>query len=463
MKSFKKYIAENNGLRFVFENLKISSSPGKMFLLNSKFMTNKFDLKVELEYHEYMLQFLHNRLSSSDVNNINLRLHQLNDISNTIKILNSNTVLDDIQLFEIKKFAIISQSIKEILLSKDFNIFELHDLDKVISILDPDNTGETAFYIYSSYDTQLSKLRKKYQELNNTNPKLAESVRHEYIIIEDKIRVDITNKLTEYAEQLQINLERIAHFDVLLAKSILSQEWNLTKPDLSEDNTLYNQLFNPLVKSYLVEQNKDFQAIDISLTQEPILITGANMSGKTVVLRTIALSQLMFQFGFYIPAKKASIKPVDEVILSIGDNQSETSGLSSFAIEILNVNEIIKKAKSGKIILALVDELARTTNPDEGKALVSAFVSIMKKFKTDSVITTHYSGIIADCRRIRVKGLNSDLKDSTISAKNINDFMDYSLIEVDDDRVPMEAIRISKILGVDDEFITLAGNILNKD
>jgi DNA mismatch repair ATPase MutS len=222
-------------------------------------------------------------------------------------------------------------------------------------------------------------------------------------------------------------------------------------------------LFNPLIKSYLVEQNRDFQAIDINLTQEPILITGANMSGKTIVLRTLALSQLMFQFGFYIPAKEASIKPVDEIILSIGDNQSETSGLSSFAIEILNVNEIIKKAKGGKIILALVDELARTTNPDEGKALVSAFVSIMKKFKTDSVITTHYSGILADCRRIRVKGLNSDLKNSPISAKSINDFMDYSLIEVDDDRVPMEAIRISKMLGVDDEFITLAGNIMNKD
>ncbi len=460
MRNFREHIKNNEGLRFIFDNLKISSNPGRDYLMQRKFLNKSFDIKVELQYLEYTIDFFKNSLSSADIDNLNLRLHQLNSISGTLRDLDKELVLDDIQLFEIKKFALLSKSISDILCKKGFDIFQLHDLSGVVELLDPDNTGEASFYIYSSYSKKLSELRKIQQQMHDEEPEKAELIRQHCIEIEDTIRERLSQKLISFARYLKINFDRIAHLDVLIAKSILVNEFNLCKPLIDDNITEYKQVFNPFIKSILSKQNKEFQAVDIRLEQKPVLITGANMSGKTVLLRTLALSQLMFQFGFYVPAKEANIKIVDDVILSIGDNTNEYNGLSSFAMEILNINNIILKAKSGKIILALVDELARTTNPDEGKALVSAFVSIMEKYKLSTVITTHYSGIKSKCRRLRVKGLKEESSSEKISVKNINDFMDYSLIEVKDDTVPTEAIRIAEILDVDVELIELAKSYL---
>ena len=132
------------------------------------------------------------------------------------------------------------------------------------------------------------------------------------------------------------------------------------------------------------------------------------------------------------------------------------NGLSSFAVEILNIDKIIKAVKEGQRILALVDELARTTNPEEGKALVSSFVQIMSQHQVDALITTHYSGLDTPCRRLRVKGLKIKDNEQQITPDNINQFMDYSLVENHTDDVPKEAVTIAEIFGIDEEFLQIA-------
>jgi len=184
------------------------------------------------------------------------------------------------------------------------------------------------------------------------------------------------------------------------------------------------------------------------------------MSGKSVLLKTVALSQFMFQFGFFVPTQNAEIILVEEILLNIGDNQDELNGLSSFAVEILNINKIISHAKSGKKILALIDEPARTTNPDEGKAIANAIVEILTELKVNSLICTHYSGIKAN-KKLRVKGLQNISDNENINIENINDFMDYSLIQVDEEKAPAEAIRIAEILGADKDFIEKAKKEVN--
>ena len=178
------------------------------------------------------------------------------------------------------------------------------------------------------------------------------------------------------------------------------------------------------------------------------------MAGKSVLLKTIALTQHLFQFGFYVPAQKATLRVVEEIITSIGDRQSEISGLSSFAVEILTIDKIIKEGRVGKKVLALVDELARTTNPEEGKVLVGNFIRLTTRLGITTLVTTHYSGIEAPCRRLRVKGLQLAEKQA-VTAGNIGDFMDYSLVETNADEVPMEAFTIARLFGVDEELLNL--------
>ena len=96
------------------------------------------------------------------------------------------------------------------------------------------------------------------------------------------------------------------------------------------------------------------------------------MGGKNVVLKTLTLCQYLFQYGVGIPAKNADIAVKDEVYFCIGDEQSIEKGLSSFAAEMKNIDAVIKASRGKRKLLALIDEPARTTNPKEGTALVSA-------------------------------------------------------------------------------------------
>ncbi len=149
--------------------------------------------------------------------------------------------------------------------------------------------------------------------------------------------------------------------------------------------------------------------------------------------------------------------PVEEVFCVIDDRQTEQKGLSSFAVEILNINKIIERTKQGRHLLVLVDELARTTNPDEGRSIVNAFVMMMDKYEVMSLVSTHYSGVAAHCRRLRVKGLMMNKITDDITPKNLNRFMDYSLVETTSDEVPTEALTIARIFHADEEFLKLAG------
>ena len=177
----------------------------------------------------------------------------------------------------------------------------------------------------------------------------------------------------------------------------------------------------------------------------------------------MALAQTLFQFGFYVPAEQAEIALVDEVLLCIGDDQSELSGLSSYASEMLRVNAIVQDVKAGKNALILIDELARTTNPTEGKAIVNAMLDFLTDKGARSLITSHYSGIKARCKKMRVKGFVKEHVQGQLTINNINEFIDYSLIEDTHDSVPQEAMRIARILGIDEELLDKAEEFLDDE
>lgn len=457
MKTFRSYISEINGLRFIYEELEINSSAGRNKLLKTEMLVKEFELKVNFANLNETYNFIKEENNKDIVSQICMFLNEMNDISSSINNLYFNRVSDDIELFEIKKFSLISQKIKKLLDKSGFFVILFHDLNEVVEILDPQNTGIPSFYIYSDYDTELAQLRK--QKDNSDNPAKEEEIRIKCIEIEDKIRKDLSKKIAKHVKNLEYNINRLADLDILIAKAKLAIKFGMCEPIISNQTSSYSGIFNPQIRVVLENKNKKFQAVDIEINNHPTLITGANMSGKSVLLRTVALCQFMFQFGFFIPAKKAIICPVDEVLISIGDNQNELNGLSSFAIEMLNINRVITQAKDGIKILALIDEPARTTNPDEGKAIVNALIEILNELNVSALVSTHYSGIITK-KRLRVKGLRDISDNENVNIENINDFMDYTLVEIDNDKVPSEAIRIAEILGIDKDLIMKAKNYI---
>ena len=459
----RKAIEEISGLRYVIDKLEIQSGLAKRILYDSPYLVSKEEIEAKLDKVEIMRRYLLDVSLQKAFSELSIKLGQLRDIRGTISNLEKRQVLGDVELFELKSFALLSAEINTILNDNDVDIIKIPDLENVIGILDPDNTRIPHFYIYDSYSPQLAELRKSIERLNRQpdgESGNADKLYFQSVAIEDEIRERLSGELYEYKEDILKALLNIAELDILIAKANQSIEMKLCKPVISTGIFSFKGIFNPYIQDILNKSNRHFQPVDIGIRKAPTLITGANMAGKTIMLKTVALAQALFQFGFYVPVEAAQMAIVEEIVLIIGDEQSEAKGLSSFAAEMLNIDRVIKTARNQKI-LALIDEPARTTNPEEGKAIVSALAEMLNQYHVLSMVTTHYSGLQLTVRRLRVKGLMEDKIDSKLSVQNINRLIEYTLIEDKEENVPHEALRIAEILNVDEELINKAHLFLN--
>jgi DNA mismatch repair ATPase MutS len=457
MFTFKDCISTTPILRFVYDNLELSSSIGRKEALQIHFI--KETSVLENCFNEIENVLIWQKANDVHLQKVKQLLSAIQDIFSTISRLKNNDALDDIELFELKKSALIMHDLSQILTSTSFTLFTLHDVSEVIAILDPEKTRLPHFYIYSSYSKELTALRSKSERAGS--PEEKEDLLWQIAKMENEIREGLVKKLTPYTAFLEQNLQFIAKLDLLLAKAELALEWNCCKPEISETEISYVGLFHPVVLHRLKKENAEFQPVNIALKQEPCLITGANMTGKSIFLRAIAFSQWMFQFGFYVPAQKASLLPVEKIHFIAGDSDTEHTGLSSFVNEIFHIHHILQEVKEDKKMLILVDEFARTTNPKEGSALVTAFLEMMNHKKTICLVTTHYSNVEGKFRRLRVKGIQWDkIEHIKTNSHELNKFIDYQLEDCNEKTAPEEAVKIAEILAIDEAFISLVKKYL---
>ena len=434
----RKLIDSPCGLRFMIDNLCTHSGYSRKLLLESSMMHDR--LSIEKSY-EVMKKFYHvvdNEDHKNKIQTLQFKLCKLKDINHTLSRLATSVVLDDIELFEVKNLALLSADVKLILEELNLNeIIVIPSLEDVVKILDPDGLRIATFYIYDSYSERLASLRKKLKSKDFYQ----ETIYNEVAALEDEIRKELSKRLKPYSDSMTVAMNALADVDLNLAKSLQMKEMGLCFPTLSsEDKSSYKGIFHPEVKNILEKENKEYQKVDVDFGLKPLIIMGANMGGKTIVLKTLALCQYLLQFGFGVPADSAEMMIYDEVFCLTTDDQSINKGLSSFAAEMKNIDAVIK---SSDCVLALIDEPARTTNPTEGTALVSALVKMLQDRAMSLIIVTHYNIKTYNNKCLRVKGL-------------IDGKMNYELVETHEGEVPHEALNIAESLGIDSRWIELA-------
>lgn len=460
----KEAINKISGLRYIVGKLELQSAVGRSCLLELPWLESREVIVGELEKTARLIGVL--KEDKTLFAGLRSQLGRIKDIGGTVRRLGTKVVLDDLELFELKCFALSVKEIRRFV--SVCPVVEVPDLSEVVRLLDPEGTEIPHFYIYDAYSAELAELRAEIRrrKQGGEEGEPVEELYFQSVEFEDRIRERLSGELEKFRESIGQALENVAYLDVLSAKADLALQAGFCRPEIDALHagtyTEYEGLFHPEVREVLREEGKNFQAVDIAVKPGVTLITGANMAGKSVLLKSLALAQALAQFGFYLPAVKARIVPVEEIWTSMGDGQDELKGLSSFAAEMLCVDRIIRTVKAGRYVLVLLDELARTTNPSEGKAIVGGVAGVLSEFRIPALITTHYSGIEAECRRLRVKGFREDRLTGPLTLKNISDCIDYSLVEEKGGEVPQEALRIAEMLGVDRELTERAKKVKMK-
>ena len=398
---------------------------------------------------------------------LQIKLAGIRDIRGSLLRLQDGGTPDDVEWFEIKSFVLLSQEIRDLLPACGMADLRLPSLENLIRLLDPEGHRIPSFYIYDAYSIELAELRKqlgsKMEEMDAQGRlELFEKMSR----VEARIREMLAEKARPYVADSLDALQQIALIDIGFAKAKQMVQWGLVIPKIAEINglTAYKGLFHPQIATRLAEEGRAFQPIDIAFGPSPTLITGSNMGGKTVVLNMIATAQCLFQFGFAVPAHDALVAPVDGVALSLLRKNEAHRGLSSYASEVVHIDGIIKDIRKGRRLLAIFDEPAQTTNPTEGVALVSALLALLAQKQVRAVLTTHYSGISGPFSRLRVRGFSEEALTESLTAQNIEKYMNYSLVKASEDaQAPKEALRVARLLEVDAEWLALSQAQLEPD
>ena len=430
---FREIVESPCGIRYLFDELELQSGYARKVLLDREMMVDAGQIDAAFaSLRKFCDLVISDRRRVEDMR---FRLQGLRDITGTLASLADGATLDEIEFFEIKHLALLAESLA---MGKD--------MDAVIGILDPDGLKIGTFYLYDSYSVELRRLRAE-AELDPEDAQLQEDLANE----EDRLKKMLSDMLRPYAAELQRTLQALAELDISLAMAVQMHVEGLVIPT-SGERTQVTGMFHPGVRAALKASGREFQRVDFDFERGvPATVIGANMGGKTVALKTLCMLQYLWQFGFALPVTAAVMTPFDDIRFCIGDEQDEKTGLSSFAAEMQRIDRAIAAAETGKRVLLLVDEPARTTNPVEGTALVAALLKrLADKPALALVMTTHYTVEHAG-QCWRVQGLLPGTKGRK---------MDYRLVKTTSHEVPHEALNIARELGIDARWIELADTIM---
>ena len=152
---------------------------------------------------------------------------------------------------------------------------------------------------------------------------------------------------------------------------------------------------HPVIEKFL--KREVFVPNDIMLNhdeEEFLLITGPNMAGKSTYMRQAAILMVMAQIGSFIPAREASISPVDRVFTRVGASDDISTGQSTFMVEMNEVAQILRYATKDSLII--LDEVGRGTSTFDGMSIARAVMEfIHEKIKAKTLFATHYHQLIA--------------------------------------------------------------------
>jgi DNA mismatch repair protein MutS len=212
-----------------------------------------------------------------------------------------------------------------------------------------------------------------------------------------RIEADIFEKLIEsiqgFIQPIQQNAMVMGIIDCLTCFAWVAKQYQYCRPTLHEDAALsLKDARHPVIERYL-PNDKPYISNDILLnknSQQIIILTGPNMSGKSALLRQVALITIMAHMGSFVPAQAAQIPITDRIFTRVGASDNLSGGESTFMVEMNETASIINNISTRSLIL--LDEIGRGTSTYDGISIAWSIVEHLyhAPAKPLTLFATHY-------------------------------------------------------------------------
>lgn len=296
------------------------------------------------------------------------------------------------------------------------------------------------------------------QELKELETKIL-SAEEQINIIESKVFKTIIEFICEYLPQLQKNAKVIAELDCLLGFAKIAKEQNYCKPIVNDSLAIdIKDGRHPVIERNL-PRGDEYISNDVYLdntTQQIIMVTGPNMSGKSALLRQTALISLMAQMGSFVPASKAVLGYVDRVFTRVGASDNISTGESTFMVEMNETSNILNNLSERSLIL--LDEIGRGTSTYDGVSIawaISEYIHQYPLFKAKTLFATHYHELNEMTETFpRIKNYN-------VSVKELNNKIIFMRKLVAGGSEHSFGIHVAKLAGMPNTVIDRANEVLS--
>lgn len=234
--------------------------------------------------------------------------------------------------------------------------------------------------------------------------------------IESRLFQEMVLKMADFILPIQKNAQLIAQLDCLLSFATIANKYNYNEPEINSGFSIrILQGRHPVIEQQL-RVGEEYISNDVYLdhtTQQIMMITGPNMSGKSALLRQTALICLMAQMGSFVPANAADIGIVDKVFTRVGATDNISSGESTFMVEMNETASILNNLSNRSLIL--LDEIGRGTSTYDGISIawaIAEYIHEHPQFKAKTLFATHYHELNEMTHAFeRIKNFNVSVKE----------------------------------------------------
>ena len=264
---------------------------------------------------------------------------------------------------------------------------------------------------------------------------------------------------TGYIQQVQQNAYLVAQLDCLVSFAQLAQEKKYVRPELHEGLSLdIKNGRHPVIENQL-PVGTPYIANDVYLdeqTQQLIMITGPNMSGKSAILRQTALIVLLAQMGSFVPADIVKMGIVDKLFTRVGASDNISMGESTFMVEMNETASILNNISARSLVL--LDEIGRGTSTYDGISIAWAIAEYLHEHpaKPKTLFATHYHELN------EMSALLPRIKNFNVSVKELKDNVLFLRKLVPGGSAHSFGIHVAKMAGMPQTVLLKAQKLLKK-